>query len=59
MNDTQCQIPGERRTSKLRTPLVNWLLGETLSFDWNIVAISVISVSLLVFDRYHSITPYK
>jgi uncharacterized membrane protein len=30
-----------------------------LSFDWNIVAISVVSVSLLVFDRYYSMTPYK
>jgi len=53
------QIPGERRTSKPRTDPVNWLLGETLSFDWNIVAISVVSVSLLVFDRYYSMTPYK
>jgi hypothetical protein len=49
----QRQIPGERRTSKPRTDPVNWLLGETLSFDWNIVAISVVSVSLLVFDRYY------
>jgi len=59
VNDLQRQVTSEQRTSKPRTDPANWLLGETLSFDWNIVAISVVSVSLLVFDRYYSMTPYN
>jgi len=35
------------------------LLGPELHFDWKIVAITVISTTLLVIDHYHRLTSQK
>lgn len=35
------------------------LLGEHLSFDWRIVAVTIISTLLLMIDAYHRLTPDK
>lgn len=49
----------EPRASMGRASPMEWLIGERPAFDWKVVAITVISLILLVFDDYRSITPYK
>jgi len=38
---------------------MNYLLGEKLKFDWQIVTITVISTLLFMVDYYHQISSYK
>ena len=59
MNDKHHQASVEQRALIRRLSPIDWLIGERLSFDWKTVAITVISLTLLVFDGYQSITPHK
>ncbi|MBM3124661.1 MAG: CPBP family intramembrane metalloprotease [Chloroflexi bacterium] len=39
--------------------MIAYLLGKRMHFDWKIVAMTVVSTLLLIFDRYHNLTSYK
>lgn len=58
MSDEPHQTHIEQRTPMQRVFPLKWLIGERLVFDWKIVAIIVISLIVLAFDNYRSITPF-
>ncbi|MDX1379065.1 MAG: CPBP family intramembrane glutamic endopeptidase, partial [Anaerolineales bacterium] len=39
--------------------MIRTLLGEKLTFDWKIVAITIVSTLLLMMDYYHRFTAHK
>ncbi|WP_041330276.1 hypothetical protein [Roseiflexus castenholzii] len=58
MSDKPHQTHIAQRTPMQRVFPLKWLIGERLVFDRKIVAITVISLILLAFDNYRSITPF-
>ena len=38
---------------------MKYLLGEKLSFDWKVVAVTIVSTLLIILDKYHQFTSQK